>query len=182
MRRVWFLTAFCCVVLLGQGCKGKGDASKTAEEGSVEVMQEMNGTISLSLKDAYLFNDESNPDRNTAEWGFTVNNQGRYEVWLSSLTQDTMHLEYNMPVIVTFGDKRLEGQPIGDEIVPDSGVDKPYFRAETRLGSIYIDDPGHYNIQLISEKVISRSKLKENMLLGTHTIFDQISLRPLSDI
>jgi len=145
-------------------------------------MQELNGTISLSLKDAYLFSDDNNPDRNTAEWNFTVNNQGRYEVWLSSLTQDTMHLEYSLPVIVTFGDKRLEGQPIGDNIVFDKNVEKPYYRADCKLGSIYIDDPGHYNIQLISEKVISGTKLKEHLLKGTHTVFDQISLRPLSDM
>jgi hypothetical protein len=182
MSKIGSFAAICCSLIFGIGCNGDIEKSSNQVDDTVEVIQSKDGTISLALKDAFLFNDENHPDRNTAEWSFTVNSEGRYEVWLSSLTQDTMHLEYNLPVIVTFGDKRLEEQPVGDNIILDSGVDRPYYRADSRLGSIYIDDPGHYNIQVISEKVLPGSKLRESLLVGTHTILDQISLRPLRDI
>jgi len=180
MSRVGFLAASLYLILLVGGCSGNKANEGTDIVLENEVVQSVNGDILLALEDAYLFNDSSNPDRNTAEWNFLVKNEGRYEVWLSSLTRDTMNLGYSMPVIVNFGDKRLEIQPIGDEILIDN-VDKPYFRADSRAGSIYIDDPGHYNLQVISEKVLPGSVIKDGTARGIVTILDQIKLIPLKN-
>jgi len=179
MSRVGLLAAVVCLVVIAGGCKGNKGNEVSDSILENEVVQSGNGDILLALDDAYLFNDDNNPDRNTAEWNFLVKNEGRYEVWLSSLTLDTMNLGYNVPVIVNFGDKRLEIQPIGDEILLGNGADRPYFRADSRAGSIYINDPGHYNIQVISEKVLPGSVLKDGTARGIVTVLDQIKLKPL---
>lgn len=181
MRRVGYLVAPVFVLLVVAGCRGKEARESSEVFIENEVVQSGNGDILLALKDAYLFNDDNFPDRNTAEWNFMVKSEGRYEVWLSSLTQDTMNLGYNTPVIVNFGDKRIESQPIGDEILIDKGVTKPYYRADSRIGSIYIDDPGHYNLQVISEKVLPGSVIREGAAKGVTTILDQIKLKPLTN-
>ncbi|MEZ5011692.1 MAG: hypothetical protein R2744_08895 [Bacteroidales bacterium] len=168
-------------VIISGGCGNNSAETASGEPVENEVVQYSNGTIMLDLRDAFLFNDEKNPDRNTAEWNFMVNSVGRYEVWLSTITQDTMDLGYQMPVIVNFGDKRLEGQPVGDEIILDDKVAKPYFRADSRLGSIYIEDPGHYNIQIISEKVLPEARLKSSAMKGANAILDHIILKPLTN-
>lgn len=163
---VAFLALYAC---------NNADSDQVVPEG--DIVQKLDGNIFLSLKDAYLLYDEDNPHTNTAEWGFTVNSKGRYEVWLSSLTRDTMNLSYNVPVVVHFGDKRLEIQPVGNEIVlDDDHVSKPYFRADSRIGSILIEDTGHYNIQIVSEKVLPCKG--DNDLDAVNTILDQIILRP----
>lgn len=181
MRRIGLLVVLGGLVIFSAGCGNKKSEVASDETVENEVMQFSNGTIMLNLQDAFLFNDEKNPDRNTAEWNFMVKNVGRYEVWLSTITQDTMDLGYQMPVIVNFGDKRLEGQPVGDEIILDEMVEKPYFRADSRMGSIYIEDPGHYNIQIISEKVLPDAKLKSSALRGANAILDHIILKPLTN-
>jgi len=181
MIRVGFLAASVCMSLVLGGCRNKAGQEVSNNNLMNEVVQMGDGDILLAMEDAYLFNDENNPDRNTAEWTFQVKSEGRYEVWLSSLTKDTMNLEYNMPVIVNFGDKRLEIQPIGDEILNDIGVMSPYFRADSRAGSIYINDAGQYNLQVISEKVLPGSMLKNSSSAGINTILDHIRLKYLSN-
>ena len=151
------------------------DGNKESEAEDT-IVQAEDGSIFLSLKDAYVLQDVSNPKRNTAEWRFTVINKGRYEVWLTSHTKDTMNLEYEKPVIVHFGDKRLEAQPVGNEIVlDDAEVDKPYYRADSRIGSILIEDSGSYNLQFISEKVLKNVPGKKK---SASTIIDKIFLIP----
>ena len=181
MSRVGLFLMVMGLVIISGGCGNKGNNVAQDEPVQNEVIQFSNGTIMLNIQDAFLFNDEKNPDRNTAEWNFLVNNGGRYEVWLSTITQDTMDLGYQMPVIVNFGDKRLEGQPVGDEIIIDEKVEKPYFRADSRLGSIYIEDPGHYNIQIISEKVLPDARIKSSAIRGANAILDQVILKPLTN-
>ncbi len=161
--------------LLSYGCNNGENREEDLSEG--DVIQKQDGSIFLSLKDAYLFYDEDNPNRNTAEWGFTVNSKGRYEVWLSSLTKDTMNLSYNEPVVIHFGDKRLEIQPVGNEIMlNDNHVSRPYFRADSKIGSILIEDTGHYNIQIVSEKVLPRGVDSDRA--PANTILDQVILKP----
>lgn len=174
MFRVRFVLVFVSVLLL-YGCNNNPVSEEELAIG--DIMQKQDGNIFLSLKDAYLLYDEDNPHRNTAEWGFTVNNIGRYEVWLSSYTKDTMNLSYKEPVIIHFGDKKLESQPVGNEIVlNDDEVLKPYFRADSRLGSILIEDSGHYNLQIISEKVLPSNG--GSYLNTANTILDQVILKP----
>lgn len=176
----WVIVA--SLLVLNPGCnRGNGGVEETDTINLVsEVVQMSDGSILLSLKNAYLFNDDKNPDRNTAEWNFSINSVGRYEVWLSSLTLDTMNLQYRNPVIINFGDKRLKGVPVGNEIKPDP-QDKPFCRAESRLGSIYIEDPGDYNLQVISEKVLPLVGMKESGYNGVNTILDHVILKPLTN-
>ncbi|MEE4115548.1 MAG: hypothetical protein V2I37_05235 [Marinilabiliaceae bacterium] len=141
-----------------------------------EIVQASDGIILLSMEDAYVLQDITEPKRNTAEWSFKVLNKGRYEVWLTSHTKDTMNLSYEKPVIVHFGDTRLEVQPVGNEIVlNDMKVVKPYFRADSRIGSILIEDTGSYNIQVISEKVVPP---EVSLRSSASTIMDKLYLIP----
>ncbi len=172
-----FRTSFVLFVIIMAlySCNNAERREKELSEG--DIIQKQNGDIFLRLSDAYLFYDKDNPHRNTAEWGFTVNSKGRYEVWLSSLTKDTMNLSYNEPVIIHFGDKRIESQPVGNEIVlNDDHVFRPYFRADSRIGSILIEDSGHYNIQIVSEKVLPCNDDSDKE--PANTILDQIILKP----
>jgi len=174
-RNMFRLVLVIISVLLIYGCNNSEDREE--EITADDIIQNQNGNIILSLKDAYLLSDKDNPHRNTAEWGFTVNSKGRYEVWLSSFTKDTMNLSYLEPVIVHFGDKKLESQPVGNKIVlDDDHVSEPYFRADSRLGSILIEDSGHYNIQIISEKVLP--SMGSKLSVNANTILDQIILKP----
>jgi len=171
-----YLRIFVVVFLIAlvSGCNNMGNNEDDVIEN--EIVQTVEGNIFLSLKDAYLLADKKNPKRNTAEWNFKVINKGRYEVWLTSHTKDTMHLMYEKPVIVTFENERLEKQPIGNEIIlNDKNVCQPYYRADSKIGSILIRDTGHYNLQLISEKVLPAA---ENINNSANTVFDQIILRP----
>jgi hypothetical protein len=182
MIRIVFGVIVAMLLMINQGC---GNVNGGMDEASAvdavsEVVELSDGSILLNLKDAYLFNDENNPDRNTAEWNFSIKSVGRYEVWLSSLTRDTMNLQYKNPVIVNFGDKRLQGQPVGNEIKPDP-QDQPFFRADSKLGSIYVEDPGHYNLQVISEKVLPLVGLRESGFNGVSTILDHVILKPLTN-
>ena len=170
------------LLVFNPGCNnGNGGVEET---GSIKLVNDVvlmsDGSILLSLQNAYLFNDDKNPDRNTAEWNFSINSVGRYEVWLSSLTLDTMNLHYNNPVIINFGDKRLQVMPVGNEIKPDP-KDKPFYRADSRLGSIYIEDAGNYHLQVISEKVLPLIGMKTSGYNGVNTILDHVILKPLTN-
>ena len=168
---------FGVIIFFITGCN-QGSNSDRLKDDTTAVIQNGKEDISLPLKDAYLLHDQENPERNTAEWNIEVQSSGRYEVWLSSLTKDTMNLSYNEPVIITFGNNRIETQPVGNEIVLD-GVksNAPYFRADSKLGSIFIDDPGQYSLQVISEKVLPASGANDKSQ-AVHTILDQIILKP----
>lgn len=161
-------------------CNQGTNSDNSGENAPVAVIQNGNGDISLRLKDAYRLYDNENPKRNTAEWSVEVCSSGRYEVWLSSLTTDTMDLSYDEPVIVTFGEDRIEARPVGNKIILDN-IEKtsPYFRADSRLGSIFIDDAGQYNLQVISEKVLPESLVKYSHQ-PVHTILDQIILKSMT--
>jgi len=136
------------------------------------IVQQEDGTISLKVDKADCYNDQVNPSSNTAEWNVVVSKSGRFNVWLSSATKDTTTLEYSNSVKLSILDNRLETYPACDKIIHNSSdVMYPYFRADSFMGSLYIQDTGLYNIQLISEKIIPRdikngeSKNKENSKL-----------------
>lgn len=122
-----------------------------------KILQQEDGTISLKVDKAECYSDMLNPSSNTAEWNVVVSKSGRFNVWLSSATKDTTDLKYNNSVMLSILDNRIEARPACDKIILNStDVTYPYFRADSYLGSLYIQDTGLYNIQIISEKIIPK--------------------------
>jgi len=174
----YFMIAIIFGIIAG-GC-GKND-NDIAEQEVRNIIQQEDGSIVLDLREAYLLQDSLHPDRNTAEWTFNIQDKGRYELWLSSFTKDTMDLKYESPVIINFGDKKISARPIGNEIVLDTpGTGDVYFRADSKLGSVYIDQPGDYNIQIVSAKVRDL-KDKESITGSLHTQLRSLILKPAVD-
>ena len=128
---------------------------KNSEVVQNKILQQDDGTISLKVDKAECFHDMVNPATNTAEWNVVVSKAGRFNVWLSSSTKDTTNLKYDNKVMLSILDSRLEAHPKCDKIVLNStDVSLPYFRADSFMGALYIQDTGLYNIQLISEKIV----------------------------
>jgi hypothetical protein len=120
-----------------------------------KILQQSDGTISLKVEKADCYQDLVNPSSNTAEWNVLVSKSGRFNVWLSSSTKDTTDLKYNNSVKLNILDNRFEVRPGCDKIIHNSGdVAYPYFRADSFVGSLYIQDTGLFNVQIISEKII----------------------------
>lgn len=120
-----------------------------------KILQQADGTISLKVEKADCYQDKVNPSSNTAEWSVLVSKSGRFNVWLSSATKDTTDLKYSNSVRLSILDNRIEARPACDKIIHNSSeVAYPYFRADSFLGSLYIQDTGLYNIQIISEKIL----------------------------
>ena len=166
------------IIAAASGC-----GNRNIEELSIQserITEGNDGSIVLHLKEAYLLQDSIHPDMNTAEWAFSISHKGRYELWLSSFTKDTMDLDYQYPVIIHFQDKKIQARPIGNEIVldtPDTGG--VYYRADSRLGSVYIEEPGDYNIQIVSAKVISNDLASDSD--KSHTQLKSLILKPMTD-
>jgi hypothetical protein len=121
------------------------------------TMQQEDGTISLSVSNAGQYNDAADPSNNTAEWNVVFSKAGGYKVWLSSATRDTVNLNYSKSVTVNLSDNQLAAIPECDKVVHNSSdVNYPYFRADSFMGSIYISEPGEYNIQVISDKIMPK--------------------------
>ena len=126
-----------------------------------KILQQADGTISLKVDKADCYQDVVNPSSNTAEWSVVVSKSGRFNVWLSSATKDTTDLKYNNSVRVSILDNRIEAHPAIDKIIHNStDVTYPYFRADSFIGSLYIQDTGLYNIQIISEKIATKNHNK----------------------
>ena len=131
--------------------------SANRHNSSNEILQKEDGTISLNLEKADCYSDMINPSSNTAEWSVVVSKAGRYNVWLSSATKDTTDLKYKNNVLVSVQDKRIEGHPNCDKIFLDSkDVSYPYYRCDSFIGSMYIQDTGVFNVQVISEKILPK--------------------------
>ena len=127
------------------------------------ILQQPDGTISLKLDKADCYSDMVDPSVNTAEWNVVVSKSGRYNVWLSSATKDTTDLRYTHSVLVSVHDARIEAHPACDKIIRNSSdVSYPYYRADSFMGSMYIKDPGEYNIQVISEKILPKDYKKSD--------------------
>jgi hypothetical protein len=140
------------------------------------ILQQVDGTISLELKKADCYSDKKDPSLNTAEWSVKVLKSGRFNVWLSSATKDTTSLNYHSNVLVSVHDTRISGHPACDKIIRNSSdVSYPYFRADSFMGSLYIQDTGEYNIQVISEKILPEnlrsSAFEENDMSKLLSVF-----------
>ena len=165
------------ILSLVVSCTNSGSGNSKNEK----IVQGADGTISLSLEKASLYNCESNPANNTAEWNFVVSRPGRYGVWLSTATTDTMNLKYESPVKINLQDERLEVKPVGNKIVLNaSDVKYPYFRADSYMGTFYIEQAGEYSIQVINEKVIDSIKESNNSSGGNNTRLMSVVLTPMT--
>lgn len=137
------------------------------------------GGVTLLLKDADMMEVDSNPQYNTAEWNFVVHKAGRYDVWLSSLTCDTSTNLFAGKVTVTAAETRLEKRPVGDKIITDDkNLKSPWVRAQSHMGSIFFSEPGEYQVQLISDRVLHHSGDVNKVSQAEHTLINSLILRP----
>ena len=120
-----------------------------------KILQQSDGSISLKVEKADCYHDIVNPSSNTAEWNVVVSKSGRFNVWMSSATKDTTDLKYDNSVKLNILENRFEVRPGCDKIIRNSSdVTYPYFRADSFVGSLYIQDTGLFNVQIISEKIV----------------------------
>lgn len=139
-----------------------GPAVSKVEPAKNKILQQSDGTISLKVDKADCYQDKTNPSSNTAEWSVFVSKSGRFDVWMSSATKDTTDLKYGSSVKLSILDNRIEAVPACDKIVHNSmDVSYPYFRADSFLGSLYIQDTGLYSVQIISEKILPKDSKKD---------------------
>lgn len=167
------LTIVFCLILAGisSSCSNNKN-SKDPASGRNMIHQQDDGSYFLKLEDAACYVDQTDPSGNTAEWKFEVPGAGRYKVWLSSATVDTLNLRYSNPVKISLLDNQLVKSPECDRIIRSSDdVNHPYYRTDSYMGSFYFPEPGEYNIQVISEKVT-----KINMTSQDNTTKDNTKL------
>jgi hypothetical protein len=119
------------------------------------IWQQKDGTISLKIDKAECYHDKTNPSSNTAEWNMVVSMSGRYDVWLSSATKDTTDLKYKNSVLLSIRDSRFETLPIVNKVAQNSNdVPRSYYKTDSFMGSLYIQDTGVYSVQVISDRVL----------------------------
>lgn len=145
------------------------------------ILQQEDGTISLKIDKAECYQDMIDPSSNTAEWNVFVSKSGRFNVWLSSATKDTTDLQYSNSVMLSILDNRIEGRPACDRIIHNSSdVTYPYFRADSFMGSLYIQDTGLYNIQVISEKIVPKDYKKGESSSAENSKLLSVFLTPIT--
>lgn len=172
-RYIFVLLAFAGVALYS--CKNnRGKNVENVAENSIQ--QQQDGTISLKVEKADTYSDASNPESNTAEWSVVVSKKGRYNIWLSSETKDTTKHQYESMVRFNIIDNQIETKPTIDKVIANaSDVSYPYFKADSYIGSLYIQNPGVYNVQVISDKIIRNQSAEDD------TRILSVSLTPVSD-
>jgi hypothetical protein len=153
-------------LLVGVGYLSSCGNSKSSEEAvnapKNTIEQQADGTISLNIEKADCYSDMNNPSGNTAEWYVNVSKSGRYDVWISSATKDTNSLNYKDKIQISVHDYRLEGEPGCDRIISNSAdVSYPFFRADSFIGSMFIQDTGEFDIQVISEKIVPKEIINQ---------------------
>jgi hypothetical protein len=172
---------FCLVSILVWSCARQGN-TKDLQEAENRILQQEDGTVSLILDKAERYSDKVNPSYNTADWNIVISKPGRFKVWLSSATKDTTHLKYLNSVRITLLDDHLEVNPACDKIVHNSGdVPFPYFKTESYMGSLYVSEPGEYNIQVISEKVLAKNTGAKDSTPVDDTMMMSIILTPMTN-
>jgi hypothetical protein len=161
-------------------CKDNSGSNGNNSKARTEADASHSAGVILMINDAALIQVDSNPQYNTAEWHFKVDKAGRYDVWLSSLTCDTSHLQFDDNVIITAGDTRLDKRPVGDEIVTtDNSVKAPWYRADSHMGSIFFSKPGEYQVQVISDKVERHASDLSDLSVDKHTLINSLILKPM---
>jgi hypothetical protein len=181
VRKFFVLLAVCGLVILNSCNKSVKSTDAGNESSENRISQQADGTISLKVEKAECYHDNVNPSTNTAEWNVRVSKSGRYNVWLSSATKDTTNLKYQHSVMLSILDNRLEARPGCDKIVQNSkDVVYPYFRADSFMGSLYIQDTGLFNIQLISEKILPENIQKAQSAQNDDSRLLSVSLTPIT--
>jgi hypothetical protein len=126
------------------------------DTGQHKILQEEDGSVSLEVDRAACYSDKVNPSDNTADWDFIISKPGRFKVWLSSAAKDTSLLYYKNSVRISLMDKFLVAKPLCDKIILNSSdVNHPFYIADSYVGSIFIPESGQYNLQVISDKIVS---------------------------
>ena len=162
MRRLLFPIISGLTIVLFGSC-GRAVNTKEISDAENRILQQDDGTVSLKLEKAAYYYDAINPSNNTADWYVVISKPGRFKVWITSATKDTSDLKYTNSVKVNIQDDHLEVDPVVDKIVKNSkDVPNSYFRADSYVGSFYVKEPGEYNIQVISEKVIAKNSGSES--------------------
>jgi hypothetical protein len=180
MGRKLFVLLILGGVTLFYSCNKNGKHNQ-AFNGAVtnKILQEADGSISLNVDKADCYHDMINPSSNTAEWHVVISRSGRFNVWLSSATKDTTDLHYQNSVMLSILNNRLEARPECDKVILNSSdVSYPYFRADSYIGSLYIQDTGLYNIQVISDKIVPEGKLNPSSSVIESTKLISVSLTP----
>jgi len=153
----------------------------TGGNDTVFITQRDDGTISLDIDKATCYHNRTDPSLNTAEWYIKISKPGRYGVWLISAAKDTMNLGYKAPVRIDFNGERIEVKPVGNKIVKNSGeVKSPFFRADSFVGSFYVQNPGQYNVQVISEKIMARDNKINWQNEPVNTMLMSVMLTPMA--
>jgi len=154
MNKTIFLLAVITGINLLISCS---DPKPVSLSGAEMIRQQADGTISLRLDKADCYVDLKNPSDNTAEWNVKVSKSGRYNVWISSATLDTTNLKYKTSVMVNVQDKMIQARPNCDRIIVNSSeVQYPYFKADSFIGSLYLQDTGQFYIQVTSEMILPK--------------------------
>ena len=180
MEKKIFALIICLVSILVWSCAQKG-RMKDLQVAENRILQQDDGTVSLKLDKAACYSDEVNPSNNTAEWNIVISKPGRFKVWLLSAIKDTTDLSYANSLRISLSDDHLVVNPAFDKIVQNSGdVPYPYFRADSYMGSFNLSEPGEYNIQVISEKVIAKNTGTKNASPTDDTILMSVMLTPMA--
>jgi len=178
-KNIVFLSGL--VGLLIWSCGHNMESKKDAREEKNRILQQEDGIVSLKLDKATCYSDAVSPSNNTADWNIVISKPGRFKVWLSNATRDTSDLRYANSVIINMLDDHLDVNPLCDKVVHNSGdVHYPYYRADSYMGSVYVSEPGEYNIQVISEKVIGRTVKSQNTSLADDTKLMSVILTPIT--
>src|ERR1035437_263281 len=179
MRRKHFAYLTGVVLILVWSC-GHTNSKKDVRDAENRILQQEDGIVSLNLDKAGYYCDLVNPSNNTADWNIVISKPGRFKVWLSRSTRDTSNLNYLNSVKISFLDNQLEASPVCDKIVRNSSeVHYPYYRADSYMGSVYVSEPGGYNIQVISDKVTEKNTGAQNTSLADDTKLMSVILTPV---
>jgi hypothetical protein len=155
MSRKFILYSVTAALILGSCGHSKVKSDELTGFNGNAIKQHEDGTISLTLASADCYSDVNNPSCNTAEWDVVVSKSGRYNVWLSSATKDTNDLRYKNSVMISVQDNRIIARPGCDRIIYNSlDVNYPWFRADSFLGAMFIQDTGVFHIQVNSEQIL----------------------------
>jgi hypothetical protein len=179
MKKVVYVLMMMGVVLFfscNGGLRSDENRKMVAEN---KIVQQKDGTISLKIDKAECYQDLINPSSNTAEWNIVVSKSGRYDVWLSSATKDTTDLKYKNSVLLSIRDSRFEKLPVVNRVVQNSSdVSRPYYQADSFIGSLYIQDTGVYSVQVISDKILPKDFKASGSSTDDHTKILSVSLTP----
>jgi hypothetical protein len=181
MKREIFVWAVLIGIILFVSCNsGVGSDENKKMVAENKILQQKDGTISLKIDKAECYHDVVNPSSNTAEWNVVVSKSGRYDVWLSSATTDTTDLKFKNSVLLSIRDNRFEKLPVINRVVQNSSdVARPYYQADSFIGSLYIQDTGVYSVQVISDKILPKNLKSGGSSEDDPTKILSVSLTPV---